>query len=358
MLVAASCGHANREREHRPAVPPAEGALQAAPVDIIKITEPAERATSVTNRSLKVAFEPVGDIVPDSVHLYFDGSLVISIAGGHNEAVIPAALTGITGLKEVRLVAFSNGKRPHSVSRVVTFNSDIEPDWYRFRVVNRFPHDTRAYTQGLLYHEGWLYEGTGLEGESTLRKVDLESGEVVRKHRIDDRFFGEGITVYQNRIYQLTWTHNTGFIYDLETFREVGRFYYNTEGWGLTTMGDSLVMSDGTNRLYFMDPNGFNLISSVEVHDNEGPVSKINELEYINGEIWANIFLTDKIVRIDPISGRVIAYIDLEGIIDPSLIGDKTDDVLNGVAWDPENERIFVTGKRWPYLFEIELVSL
>jgi glutamine cyclotransferase len=225
-----------------------------------------------------------------------------------------------------------------------------------YRVIASYPHDPQAFTQGLIYENGQLFEGTGLNGRSSLRRVELESGNVLQSVALADQYFGEGIVALGDKIYQLTWQNRVGFIYDKSTFAEIGQFNYSTEGWGLTTDGSHLILSDGTSLIYFLDPESFEVVKQLAV-DNPtgGPISQINELEYINGEIYANIWQTDKIVRIDPENGRVLGWIDLTGLLAPE---DRVGaDVLNGIAYDPENQRLFVTGKLWPKLFEIELVD-
>ena len=223
-----------------------------------------------------------------------------------------------------------------------------------YRIVNAFPHDTGAFTQGLVYADGVLYEGTGLHGQSSLRCVELESGVVLKRRELPRQFFGEGVTVWQDRIVQLTWRSKVGFVYDRRSFELVEEFNYSTEGWGLTHDGRRLIMSDGTSTLYFLDPESFAETGRVSVRDDEGPVVRLNELEYVEGEIYANIWRTDRIARIDPASGRVLGWIDLQGLLTAEEGGGPAD-VLNGIAYDLQNERLFVTGKRWPKLFEIEL---
>jgi glutamine cyclotransferase len=226
---------------------------------------------------------------------------------------------------------------------------------YGYRVVNEYPHDPEAFTQGLVYEDGIFYEGTGLRGESSLRKVALETGEVLQIHNLESDYFGEGISVVGNRIWQLTWTYGDAFLYDKETFEQLDTVEYPTEGWGLTYDGERLIMSDGTATLYFRDPATFELLGQVPVHDEQGPVVRLNELEYIDGLVYANVWQTDRVAIIDPASGQVVAWIDLGGLLqleDPVQVVD----VLNGIAYDAANERLFVTGKLWPKLFEIELV--
>ena len=225
---------------------------------------------------------------------------------------------------------------------------------YSYNIVNAYPHDRDAFTQGLVFEHGVLYEGTGLSGRSSLRRVDLETGEVQQIYELP-HFFGEGITVYGDEIIQLTYTTQVGFVYDKDTFELRRQFNYSTQGWGITSDGERLIMSDGSATLYFWDPGTFEETGRVEVHDGDSPVNRLNELEYVRGEVYANVWQTDSIARIDPGTGRVVGWIDLSGLLTPE---DKSQsvDVLNGIAYDEENDRLFVTGKLWPKLFEIKLV--
>ncbi|HEY8447696.1 MAG TPA: glutaminyl-peptide cyclotransferase [Thermomicrobiales bacterium] len=225
-----------------------------------------------------------------------------------------------------------------------------------YHVVQSYPHDPDAFTQGLVYDDGLLLEGTGREGKSTLRLVELETGEVLRSVALDTRHFGEGIALLGSRIYQLTWKSRTCFVYDRETFELLTTFEYEGEGWGLTTDGEQLIMSDGSSTLTFRDPETFRAVRQITVEDAGKPVMLLNELEYIGGEIWANVWRTDRIVRIDPETGEVRGWIDLSGLLTPEDRGDHRVDVLNGIAYDPATNRIFVTGKLWPKLYEIEIV--
>ena len=227
---------------------------------------------------------------------------------------------------------------------------------YSYNVVNTYPHDRSAFTQGLVFEDGVLYEGTGLNGRSTLRRVELETGEVLQIHELPAQFFGEGVTVYGNDIIQLTWQSHVGFVYDRDSFELLQEFNYSTQGWGITHDGERLIMSDGTATLYFLDPETFEEIGRVGVYDNDGSVNRLNELEYVQGEIYANVWQTNCIARIDPQTGQVVGWIELKGLLTPEDRGEPVD-VLNGIAYDAENARLFVTGKLWPKLFEIELIS-
>ncbi len=227
---------------------------------------------------------------------------------------------------------------------------------YTYKVVNTYPHDRHAFTQGLVFENGFLYEGTGLHGRSTLRKVKLETGEILKIHKLPACFFGEGVTIYQNRIIQLTYKSNVGFVYDKDSFKLLREFRYPTQGWGITHDGNRLIISDGTSTLHLLDPETFKSIGQIQVRDNYGPVSKLNELEYIKGEIYANVWKTERIARIAPQTGKVTGWIELKGLLGPQDRSTRVD-VLNGIACDTKNDRFFVTGKWWPKLFEIKLAK-
>ncbi|MEN8220397.1 MAG: glutaminyl-peptide cyclotransferase [Pseudomonadota bacterium] len=227
---------------------------------------------------------------------------------------------------------------------------------YSYRIINTYPHDPQAFTQGLIYHNDHLYESTGLWGRSSLRKVALMSGKVLQIRGLQRHLFGEGITRWQNQIIQLTWRSRIGFVYRSKTFEELGHFSYNTEGWGITHDGQKLIMSDGTDKLYFLNAKTFEKMGHIEVRDKNKPIFRLNELEYVEGEIFANVWQSDYIVRISPLTGQVLGWIDLSGLleIEPSK---RDENVLNGIAYDGLGKRLFVTGKFWPKLFEIEVVK-
>ncbi len=227
---------------------------------------------------------------------------------------------------------------------------------YTYEVINTYPHDANAFTQGLVLDGDTLYEGTGLNGRSSLRRVDLASGQVLQQINLAPEYFGEGITVWEEQIIQLTWQSQHGFVYDKATFDQLAEFTYPTQGWGITHDGQRLIMSDGSATIYFWDPTTFTPVDSIDVYDLNGPVASLNELEYINGEIWANIWQTDRIARIDPVTGQVLAWVDLSGLLTPAERAQA--DVLNGIAYAPTQDRLFVTGKLWPKLFEIRLVPI
>jgi len=223
------------------------------------------------------------------------------------------------------------------------------------RIAAEYPHDTAAFTQGLAIHGGRMYESTGLYGKSTLRQVEIETGETVRKVSLDSACFGEGITVFGERLYQLTWKNHIIIVYDVNTFDVLETAAYSGEGWGLTHDGVHLILSDGSASLRFLDPETLKVEREVSVHDGEETVARLNELEYVRGEIWANVWYSDRIVRISPGDGHVLGWIDLGNLSRRSKRG--REDVLNGIAFDPDSERLYVTGKNWPTLYEIEVMA-
>ncbi|HML94668.1 MAG TPA: glutaminyl-peptide cyclotransferase [Thermodesulfobacteriota bacterium] len=226
---------------------------------------------------------------------------------------------------------------------------------YGYEVVASYPHDPSAFTQGLLLEDGVLYESTGRRGQSSLRKVDLETGEVLRIRNLPGVYFGEGAAMAGDKIIQLTWRSQKGFVYDKHTFELLETFTYPGEGWGLTYDGRSLIMSDGTDVLRYLDPATLKETGKLEVYGENGPVKSLNELEFVEGEIFANIWGSDRIARVDPGTGRVKGWIDLSGIL-PEKDRKGGEDVLNGIAYDPGRKRLFVTGKLWPKLYEIRIV--
>lgn len=225
------------------------------------------------------------------------------------------------------------------------------------KVINIYPHDAKAFTQGLLYYNGYLYESTGLKEKSALRKIDIKSGKILQEFKLNQKYFAEGITISANKIYQLTWQNNIVFVYDLLSFKLLKKFSYPGEGWGITTDGNNLFMSNGTAVIDCIDPEHFIVVRRINVHDGKTAIGNLNELEFIRGEIWANIFMENIIVRISPLTGEVLGWLDLSPLYD-LLPANCRVDVLNGIAYDQENDRVFVTGKFWPKIFEIKIVGL
>ena len=243
------------------------------------------------------------------------------------------------------------------LSPAVASGESPRPLRYSYEVIKKWPHDPGAFTQGLVFHHGEFLESTGLNGRSTLRGVDIPSGRILHRKSLSPEFFAEGLTVIGTKAYQLTWKGRKGFIYDVDTFDVQGEFVYDGEGWGLTTDGKSLVLSDGTNRIRFIDPVSFAVTRTIEVTLSGQPVDRLNELEWIKGEIFANVWQTETVVRIDPGAGAVRGVIDFSGILPREERGPETD-VMNGIAYDPASDKLYVTGKCWPAVFEVRLKAV
>lgn len=337
LLYFSSCGTKNSDVPESPRIKNSKFA---------KIILP--KINQLTKIGEEVAFELEaikGSI--DSVQIQAGGSSEIFIGGSFEW--IPT--TQKTGTCKIQITVYSNGEQEVHYPRLKLL-SDIEPEQYSYVVTGVYPHNTKDYTQGLFFLDNQLIESTGQTEKSEIKKVDPISGEVLKKVPLDDQYFGEGTTLYKNEIFQLTWTRRTGFVYDLDLNKKRS-FQYNTQGWGLTTMGDSLVMSDGTEKIYFMTPDAFSEIGRIEVYNDKGPVDNLNELEYINGLLYSNQYQTDLIHIIEPSTGRILKTIDLSGLLTDEE--SAAADVLNGIAYDQEGDRLFVTGKWWPWLFEIKL---
>lgn len=250
------------------------------------------------------------------------------------------------------------GEEQKKLTNTIVFLAAKAPQIYTYEIVNEYPHDENAFTQGLEYYDGFLYESTGQRGSSSLRKVALETGKVLQKIDLEDKYFGEGMTIFNNKIYMLTWQGNKGFVFNLDTFKLEKEFPYgqSKEGWGLTHNNEQLIKTDGTDRVWFLDPKTLEEKSHIEVYTIDRNTDKLNEIEYINGKIYANIWQRNSIVIIDPITGTIEGIADLSGL--QSKVGKSGDDhVLNGIAYDEEKDRLFVTGKDWNTLFEIKLLK-
>jgi len=263
------------------------------------------------------------------------------------------------GNNTIKVICF----HPENKRGIATTNFIVAPDFsphkVKYKILNTYPHDNNSYTQGLIYYNNHLYEGTGQYGKSVLRKNEIISGKAIEIKNLDKNYFGEGITIYKDKIYQLTWKSNKGFIYDIKTFEKMSTFDFFSEGWGITTIDKDLVISDGSNKLYFIDPDTFTAIKSIEVYDDKGEVKDLNELEYVDGIIWANVWLTYRVVGINPNNGAVVKEIDFSKILtdkEKTLLS-NSDDVLNGIAWNPIKNTFYFTGKKWPKLFEIKLME-
>jgi glutamine cyclotransferase len=322
----------------------------------IQFVSPAKHDTCRFHQEIRIAYANNKRYPVDSAHVLYNNARVATLDSTTREFLfkIPPDKCGVNNLK---IIAFHPKDRQGSIVQPIVVKPDKAPRRMGFEIVKVYPHDISASTQGLVYHEGYLYEGTGIQGESTLRKIDLVNNRQLDMFSLSSEYFGEGITIYNGKIYQITWTSRKGFVYDLETFRQESTFDYTTQGWGITTMHDLLVMSDGTHQLFHLAPAGFNKIKTVEVYDHHGPVHSLNELEWINGYIWANVWLTDRIVVIDPHSGAVVEELYLPNMLSPAekVKLNAKEDVLNGIAYNAGKGTVLVTGKHWPKLFELKI---
>jgi len=354
LFALVSCSPGNGSSEGRPV-------LSSKPKRLTSLVEPAAALTIPTGEVIRMVLAIPDSVRVDSVMVFLGGDLRLNRPVSSEDLEQGRLAFDLdtdgepTGMSGLRLRIFLAGGKSENHSRQLTFLSDVAPVEYSYEVLNEYPHDVAAYTQGLEYVDGELYEGTGNYGTSSIRRVILETGEVSKIRDLDQELFGEGITVLDERIYQLTYKSQVGFIYDRSTFQEIQKVYYkNKEGWGMTNDGEELIMSDGTNVIYFLDPEMFTINRQLEVYHDKGPAGSLNELEYINGKLWANRYFTDEIVIIDPETGKVEGRINLKGIL-KAAHRKATTDVLNGIAWDDEGERLFVTGKYWPLLFQIRI---
>lgn len=296
---------------------------------------------------------PAGTTVKEAVYL-IDGKTVGTVTGADSYTLKTTALP--LGFRLISAVV-DDGNKKDTLTVNIVVKSPVTPKQYGYEVKNVFPHDTTSYTQGLEYHDGKFLESTGEYGSSTLRWVDLKTGKALQRIDIDEKYFAEGSTLVGDKVVLLTWEANSGFVYDAKTFKQMGTFPYQNsrEGWGLTADGKQLIKSDGTNKIWFLNKDNYKEESFIEVYDDKGQVNQLNELEYIDGKIYANIYQTDNIAIISPESGAVEAYINLSGIL-PAKDRFSNTDVLNGIAWDAKGKRLFVTGKKFDKLFEINLI--
>ncbi|WBX74260.1 glutaminyl-peptide cyclotransferase [Tenacibaculum pacificus] len=304
-----------------------------------------------------IKFEQLKGDKIDSVHLFVQKKRVNKTETSVN---INTTDFGV-GKHEVTALAFYP-KKSKKITAAIEVLAQNAPAVYSYKIINTYPHDKDAYTQGLEFKNDFLYETTGRKGESTLRKVDLKTGEVIQKIDLDKKYFGEGMTIFNNKIYWLTWQSRKGFIYDLETFKQLGEFDYknSNQGWGLTHNDTELIKSDGTNKIWFLNAKNQAEKRNIQVYTNKYAIDNLNEIELINGKIYANKWQQNSILIINPKTGAVDGVANLNGLKDivaKNQTLDANDDVLNGIAYDKENNRLFVTGKHWGKLFEIELIK-
>lgn len=323
------------------------------PAGVLLFTSPSGHTVIVRGKSIDAEISLPVKLTPDSVKFYFNGALIPTNGTALNVTLETSGAKAGTNIISARMWS---GGQLFSANQNITVFSDKAPKNYSYKKLKSYNHSRNAYTQGFIYENGYIYEGTGQYGESALVKYRLETGEPEQSFNLPGDVFGEGIVISGSYIFQLTWQSHIAYKYDKTGFKLLNKFDFSTEGWGITNLGDNLVMSDGSYMLYVLSPESFNETGRIEVYDNIGPVNQLNELEIIDGLIYANVYQTDYIVIIDPATGFVTGKINLTGLLDKSKVTDKTD-VLNGIAWDKENKRIFVTGKYWPEIYEIEIVG-
>ncbi len=286
----------------------------------------------------------------DSVQYFLNGKVL------HNNSVIDISDYKL-GKQAISATVFYQDKQK-KLNNTIYFLAKNPPVVYTYKIINEFPHDKSAFTQGFEYHEGFFYESTGQRGKSTLRKVEIETGKIIKKIDIDKKYFAEGMTIFNDKIYQLTWQGNIGFVYNLETFELEKTFNYkqSKEGWGLTHNNQKLIKTDGTERMWFLNTKTLKEESFIETYTNKRKAEKLNELEYVKGKIYANIWQQNSLLIVNPINGAIDGIVNLSGLQEKAKQSGE-ENVLNGIAYDEENNRLFVTGKRWSKVFEIELVK-
>jgi glutamine cyclotransferase len=350
------CGHPNRNGQAQNDTPDKASAPMPGLQDRLVFARPESNEVRTIGEDIEIALEPIeGAEWMDSVRILVDGQKLVTLD------TLPYNFKWSTagwmpGSRKIQAEIYRSGTLTGRNSISVALYSDVIPAVEKCRVLKKYPHDPDAYTQGLIFDQGFLYESTGVRGKSSLRKLDLETGNLLASLNLPPDLFGEGICAFNNKIIQLTWTSGYGFIYDKNSFRLLRKINYGTQGWGITFDGHALIMSNGTHQLIYMDTAYFKEIRRIEVYDDQGPVRNLNELEYINGLVFANIYTTDRIAIIDPRTGKVSRYIDCSGLLEEKERREDTD-VLNGIAYDEVSHRLFITGKNWPRLFEIETID-
>lgn len=310
-----------------------------------------------TNQELTISVSEKNNKPIDSVQFLIDDKKVKS---GQTSAILKINQYKL-GKHLVTAIVFHENKTT-KVSETIYFLADSAPEIYTYKIINTYPHDKGAYTQGLEFLNGFLYEGTGKKGSSSIRKVDLKTGKVLQQKDIDEQYFGEGITIFNNKLYQLTWQSGIGFVYDLNTFEQEKTFNYtkSREGWGLSHNGEKLIKTDGTEFIWFLNPETLAEEDYIEVYTDERKVEKLNELEFVNGLIYVNIWQQNTILMVNPATGKVEGVANLNSLkttIEKEQKLEDTDEVLNGIAFDKDTNRLFVTGKHWGKLYEIELLK-
>lgn len=349
-LIIASCGRTTeKDREQdESAVDKKKDVYK----EVSSLVKPEQNSKYTIGDKVDVAFSYPDSLKCDSARIYMNNNLSVQTGTQEKQAELSSD-SFPAGNNQFRITLYLNNGHEETHYRILKFKSDIKPTTYKAHIVKTYPHDKGAYTQGLFYEDGFLYEGTGKRGKSSLRKVDLESGELINAYGLPGQYFGEGITAYKDKIIQLTWTSRTGFVYDKDKFKLINKVRYPTQGWGLTTDGDKLIMSDGSSNIYFLDPGTFSQLDQIQVYDHKGAVKNLNELEYVDGKVYANIWQESYIISFNPENGKVLEKIDCSNLV-PEKYKNHNDRVLNGIAYDHKNDRMFLTGKYWSKLYHVE----
>jgi glutamine cyclotransferase len=343
VLTVSSCGCGNKTKQE----------------DVALSLSPDAGTTYKAGDAVAVKLSYPADIKPDSIVYLVDSTRFASKKD--SSAISLKTDTLPMGPRVITAKLYQGGKSQDVSTNIVLFPSKA-PEEYTYKIEKIYPHDTSAYTEGLLYNDGYLYESTGTKGESDLRKVDLETGKVIQRAKLDPKYFGEGSVIVGDKIIMLTYTDKVGFVFDKNTFKLLSTFNNNVgvEGWGMTSDGKKLYMDDKTNRIWFLDKNNYRQIGFIDVYDDKKPIDSVNELEYINGNLYSNVYTTDTILMINPKTGAVLHRIDMKGLWpekDRPANFDYTNNVLNGIAWDEKGKRLFVTGKKWPHLYQVKFVK-
>jgi len=355
-MIFASCSNNNTNKTTSTQLPDKQNANPAKNVSVIDVKTPkaGELVTIGDNINIDIQLKST-ELVIDS--LVFEDNYSKEKRNPQQLDFIWKTKGFKTGNNQLRITAYSKGNSIETYYLKLRFKSDIIPENYECVILKTYPHDVKAYTQGLIYENGIMYEGTGQYNESVLRKTDFETGKILAELSLPAQYFGEGITSFGDKIIQLTWESNLGFVYDKNSFKLLTTLEYSTQGWGLTNDGKRLIMSDGSSTIYFLDPEYFTQSGNIEVYDNNGPVKKLNELEYVNGLVYANVYQTEEIIVFDPETGKVLKRIDCKKIVPEGFQGED-DNVLNGIAYDSKSDIFYITGKRWPKLFEVKFVKI
>lgn len=356
-LAFQSCGGSGSNTNTTTQTPTANTQQQPAKQHFeIKILNKNPESTGKIGDDYNLDITSDGSVVADSTIIKIDGKKVATLPKGETSFNIATSALRCGRVPVSLQFCLPDGTSEYA-SQTLMLYSDIIPKKKSYKVLATYPHDVEAYTQGLVYEDGCLYESTGLKRKSSLRKVKIDNGSILQSVNLEDEYFGEGLAMIGDRLMQLTWQSHKGFVYDKKTFQRLSEFNVATEGWGLTALNnDTLILTSGSENLYFLEPNGFSTIKTVQVCDNLGVVQYLNETEMVGGRLLANIYQTDQIAEIDYNTGKVLSYIDLTGIL-PDNLRSTTTDVLNGIAYDVAGDRLFVTGKNWPKIYLIKIID-